>query len=499
MANRYSIGRYWKLKQLERNMANASCYSEWHKYACQHDRVSGAEEWKLREHCDLYDARQIKKRYKALQLTISEGDLEEVLFALNEGIHGNMGGMGSTALYRQSKLGTKSLIDNYVNLIITALKLIADAPESAIHTDDKLAFFRRASHCYGRSALSLSGGAGLIYFHHGVVDTLLQHKILPNVLSGASAGAWMAAQIGTRSDAELKDYFINKRYEMDSGISLKEVFGVARGRGRADIENARDDVIDSFVDNLTFQEAFEHTGRYINISVAPVERHQRSRLLNAIASPNVTIRSAVKASSSIPGLLDPVELEAKDSRGRVKPYLRSRRWYDGSMAEDLPFKRLSRIYGVNHYIVSMINPVATPFLAADSGTGTGSLSHSARTLVNVAFKEALQTTRRWLSPVTLGLFDPAFATLHHLVNQDYVGDINIVLDGASISRGNTRFVYQKNEIQELIRAGQRATWPKLDQIKNSVCISREIDEILQNLDQSVATEQHARYRTHMIM
>lgn len=499
MAAGYSLTRRWKLRKLEQLMRNANSFSDWQEMAAKHDRMSGAEEWKQREHCDLYDARQIRKRYKALRQALDDGDMEEVLFALNEGIHGNMAGMGNRALYRQAKLGTKVLIDDYVNLIIKALKLIADVPESQLPIDEKLNFFRRASHCYGRSALALSGGAGLIYFHHGVVDTLLKHDLLPNVISGASAGAWTAAQIGTRSEAELTDYFLHKRYEFEEGIRLGDIFGISRGKGRADLENERDDVIDSFVENMTFQEAFEHTGRYINVSVAPVERHQRSRLLNAIASPNVTIRSAIKASCSVPGLAEPVELEAKDSRGRTKPYLRSRRWYDGSLAEDLPFKRLSRMYGINHYIVSMINPVARPFLAADPNSSSDSLAKSARTLLNAGFQESLQTTRRWLSPVTLGLFDPLFATLHHLTNQDYVGDINIVLDSAHVFKGNTLFNYRENDIERLIAAGQRETWPKLEQIKNSVRISRVIDDILQNLDKSAVTRQHERYNAHMVM
>ena len=45
--------------------------------------------------------------------------------------------------------------------------------------------------------------------------------------------------------------------------------------------------IERNIPNMTFQEACEKTGRYINISIAPHESYQKSRLLNAIASPNV--------------------------------------------------------------------------------------------------------------------------------------------------------------------------------------------------------------------
>src|SRR5690606_14120896 len=92
---------------------------------------------------------------------------------------------------------------------------------------------------------------------------------------------------------------------------------------------------------------------------------QTSRLMNAITSPNVYIRSAIDASSAVPGLLPTVTLYAKGADGKPKPYLPTRKWVDGSFAEDLPTKRLSRLYGVNHYIVSMINP-ASMFFTNDS-------------------------------------------------------------------------------------------------------------------------------------
>ncbi len=40
-------------------------------------------------------------------------------------------------------------------------------------------------------------------------------------------------------------------------------------------------LIARMVPNMTFQEAYEKTGRLISISVAPAELHQTSRLLNA--------------------------------------------------------------------------------------------------------------------------------------------------------------------------------------------------------------------------
>lgn len=490
----------FELKSLERSMRSAESYVHWRQLAEKHDALSGARQWKERRDSKLFDARQIHNRYHRLRARCEEGASEEILFALNEGIHGNMGGMGNAALYERSRLGTKRLIEDYVATICEALKKVAVAPGSDIPFADKLDFFRRASHCFGRSALALSGGSGLIYFHHGVVHSLLEAGLLPKVMSGSSAGAWMCAQIGTRTDEELRDYFLHKRYNFDHGLSRMEMLALFSGRNRSVIEKERDEVIDAFVGNMTFQEAFEHTGRYINISIAPFERHQTSRLMNAIASPSVTIRSAVRASSSVPGMVDPVMLEAKDSRGNIIPYLRHRLWVDGSFAEDLPFKRMSRLFGVNHFIVSMINPMAVPFLRHDPKTEPDSISKSLRSLYFQGLKETIKTARRWTSPGERNPADTVLGTIYKLMNQDYSGDINIFMKTSQIRPRHVVFRHRDEEdIHELVLAGQRACWPKLDRIRIGTAISAVVDELLETLEQEAMHNAHGSSREHMTL
>jgi TAG lipase / steryl ester hydrolase / phospholipase A2 / LPA acyltransferase len=490
----------WEMKKLERSMGRAGDQAHWRELAAEHDRVSGADSWRQREDGELFDARQIRSRYHRLRERCEEGDTEEVLFALNEGIHGNMGGMGKPILYKQSKLGTKVLIEDYVSTLEYALRQVAAAPEAEIPFDDKLDFFRRASHCFGRSALTLSGGSGLIYFHHGVVHSLLEADLLPKVISGSSAGAWMCAQLGTMNDEQLRNHFLHKRYDFNNDLSAGEMLGLLSGRNRSEVENERDEVIDAFVGNQTFQEAYEHTGRYINISIAPYERHQTSRLMNAIASPNVTIRSAVRASSSVPGMVEPVGLEAKDSRGRIKPYLRNRLWVDGSFSEDLPFKRLSRLFGVNHYIVSMINPMAVPFLREDPKTAPDSVRKSMRSLYFQALKESIKTARRWAAPGIRNRADAMLGMVYQLMDQDYSGDINIVMNTAQIRPRHLTFNYKgEDDIQGLIQAGQRAAWPKIDQIRNATLVSRVVDELLTELEQDAVANKHTTHKAHMTL
>ena len=91
----------------------------------------------------------------------ARSDHQGLLYALNEGIHGNMGGMGKGVLYRMAKSGTKRLIEDYIDEIDASLKLLAELDDSEIPAQQKMDFFYRANICFGRSALMLSGGGVL--------------------------------------------------------------------------------------------------------------------------------------------------------------------------------------------------------------------------------------------------------------------------------------------------------------------------------------------------
>ena len=470
-------------QELRQRMQDATSYQEWHSAALALDNMSGAEEWRQRDASEFYDYHDIRNRYEQLQTLLAEKNHQELLYVLNEGIHGNMSGMGRPILYDRALTGTKRLIDNYVNAIAEALKTIAESPSNQISLQDRVDFFRRASHCFGRSALMLSGGGGLIYSHHGVVQTLIEQDLLPNVISGASAGAWVSALLAMYTNNELKSgFFEHYRYAMPEQLNpLKVLAGMESGVSPLTVKQQ---AMDGINNTMTFQEAYEHTGRYINISIAPAERHQNSRLMNAITSPNVYIRSAMDASGSVPGVVPPVTLYAKGANGKPKPYLPSRKWVDGSVAEDLPAKRLSRLFGVNHYIVSMINPLAVPFVGDPKlRPGKGFLS-LAGSMVTGTAADMLKELEVYLTRFGGSFISPAVLVAHSVLNQSYTGDVNIILEKKNFSWRNVLFGYRNDqEIENLILAGKRNTWPKLAMIRNATMIARELDSILELLDQ----------------
>ena len=415
-----------KLKSLERSMLKCDDYAQWREAAMQHDELSGARRWREVDHTNQYDYAQIRLRLDRLRSLRARNDYHGLLYTLNEGIHGNMGGMGRSSLYRRARFGTKRLIEQYIDEVDDSLRFLAELDCEEITVQEKLDFFYRANICYGRSALMLSGGGVLGFYHLGVVKTMLEEGLLPRVISGSSAGAIVAGVVATHNEEELRHFYdpanVHFEAEREAGVYSRMFLGANPQIDVGDLEQ----IVARLMPDLTFQEAYEKTGRQVSITVAPAEPHQRSRLLNAITSPNVFIRSAVMASCAVPGVFPPVMLMGKNSHGEAQPYLPTRRWVDGSIADDLPAKRLSRLYSTNHYIVSMVNPIATPFLSKDEKQSTlrsalGSLGVGVgRELLNFYRGMVQKQGDNWPR------FNMLMNGVHALIDQEYSGDINII-------------------------------------------------------------------------
>ena len=151
-------------RKLEKAMDQAGSYEEWQEAALAFDTAKGFDRWRIRDSSTQYDNVSIRIRLDSLQSMRARHDYRGLLFTLNEGIHGNMGGMGKSALYERAMFGTKKLIVYYVEEIVGALELLASPEVEEISFEEKLEFFRRAHHCFGRSAMMMSGSGMLLYF-----------------------------------------------------------------------------------------------------------------------------------------------------------------------------------------------------------------------------------------------------------------------------------------------------------------------------------------------
>ena len=86
-------------------------------------------------------------------------------------------------------------------------------------------FFRKARRAFGNTALCLSGGAGMGHYHWGVVHALLHEDLLPNIISGTSAGAVVASFICTRYPPPLLSYVAVRVVSCVSCVSLTSLAG----------------------------------------------------------------------------------------------------------------------------------------------------------------------------------------------------------------------------------------------------------------------------------
>jgi NTE family protein len=193
-----------KQLQAKRALKGAGSYQEWRQVAEAYDKRKGLDRWRRRDHSQQYDYVSIRTRLDRLRSLKARREDRGLLYTLNEGIHGNMGGMGRAGLYGHALSGTKLLIEDYIEEIVHTLEHLAGEDAGDISPEEKLDFFRRASHCFGHTAFMMSGSGSLLYFHMGVARALFEADLLPTVMSGSSGGSIVGSIVCSHTDDELR-------------------------------------------------------------------------------------------------------------------------------------------------------------------------------------------------------------------------------------------------------------------------------------------------------
>ncbi len=465
-------------RKYENELASANSYDEWLQAAESLDQLDGMDKWREEDGSDLYDHKLIASRTSLLRRLRRKTDYDQLVFRLREEIHGNLGNMANPSLYQHARAGTKILINSYLDEVTAALNLLCDSDVTSLPPSEKRRFFNRAARSFGRSALLLSGGASLGLFHIGVIEELMGQHLLPQVITGASVGSIIGGFLATHTDEELEQALtpdeMNYHWVRVFGLS-----NVIKGDGVLDPRQLRRS-IDRNIQDLTFLEAYEKTGRILNISVSPADPHQFPRLLNYLSSPNVLIRQAALASSAIPGLFPPVQLRARNFEGKSGAYMPQSRWIDGSVHEDIPKEKVNRQHNVNHYIVSQINPHVVPFLSDDIER-TGLFPF----LQDVVVKGPMVQVEHVLDMVHRHFDVPGLGSIikkaHAIVGQNYSGDITIYPTREEFHFSKMFSNVSKEVADRLIEAGRRATWPRIERIRNTTQISRTFSDCLDRL------------------
>lgn len=318
-------------------------------------------------------------------------------------------------------------------------------------------------------------------YHIGVVKALFEEGLLPQVVSGTSAGSLIAALLCSLSNDELpqlfKPPFCGLGTYVDVPLWRKFVHLLTKGVFMD--MNQWEKYVRERLGDITFKEAYEKTGRILNISVASTKRFEVPTLLNYITAPNVVIYSAVCASCALPLVFKPVNLLAKDREGKISFYHSPDiKWRDGSIGADLPMRRLAELFAVNHFIVSQVNPHVAPFLRHTETKRSG-----VRSTLLYFLKSELRHRTKQLAE--LGLIRGFLSTIEPVVLQTYHGDITIV---PPFVWKNYGYLFSKPDdsfISLCIDIGCRNTWTRIPLIKNHLAIEQCLENCCERLKRIV--------------
>ncbi|KAG5947214.1 hypothetical protein E4U59_001726 [Claviceps monticola] len=379
-------------EMLRRNMRSASTYREWVAAARELDAFLGRQTWKEENEFAYYDSKTVKRVWDQLKKLRVEAEAQEGKTEKSNGEHrtaienlkslveacvkNNFVGVENARLYSQTYYGTKNLVQNFVDEVERSIEMLIKSKR--LEAEEKRLLFKHVHANYGRTALCLSGGASFAYYHLGLVRGMLDADLLPDVITGTSGGALIAALVATRTNDELKKLLIPALSDRINACREPATVWIPRWWKTG----ARFDSVDWAKrcswwtrGSLTFREAYERTGRILNVTCVPADPHSPTILCNYLTSPDCVIWSAVLASAAVPGILNPVVLMMKTRDGTLIPYSFGHKWKDGSLRTDIPIKALNTHFNVNFTIVSQVNPHVNLFFFSSRGSVGHPVTH----------------------------------------------------------------------------------------------------------------------------
>ncbi|KAI0169432.1 patatin-domain-containing protein [Hypoxylon sp. FL1284] len=486
---------------LSARLQSAESHKEWDAAAHELDILEGNEEWKSETSTGDYNPDLLRARLRELDDARANCDMRAMMHLIRTSLSRDLGGMGNIDLYRHSHCGTKKLIERYVESTLQTIVTLVEKCSRHLPDDlgpkDLLDAMLYARQSFGRSALLLSGGGTFGMTHIGVLKAMFDARLLPRIISGASAGSIVCSVVCSRTDDEIPqlldefphgDLAVFEEEGNEDGV-LGHLRRLLTEGSWSDIKHLTR-VMRDLLGDITFQEAYNRTRRICNICVSSASIYELPRLLNYVTAPNVMIWSAVAASCSVPLIFSAAPLLIKNpmtgehSTWNPTPQM----WIDGSVDNDLPMTRLAEMFNVNHFIVSQVNPHVVPFLAKDDAPyPPENARHQVmykedsdwfQTITTLAKSEALH---RMQFLAEIGIFPTLVSKLRSILSQKYSGDINIL---PAMGLWDLPKVLKNPTTEFMIRScllGERATWPKLSRIRDRCAIELALDRAVHAL------------------
>ena len=494
------------ISDLSSQKKHAISYDQWNDIASRLDDLTGLSEWKTIDESSLYNYKLLQDLTIRMRHLRTTHDYHRLLYLIRTKWVRNLGNMNNVNLYRHSHTGTKQIIHDYLEesqAVLTAL-----IHQSNMNDHYLLGILQQTRRNIGRTALVLSGGSTFGLFHIGVLAALFESDLMPKVISGRSAGAIVASIFCVHTTQEIPSLLTNvlnmefNIFNDDNSKSPNENLLIKISRfcqnGTWFNNQPLINTMLSFLGNLTFREAYNKTGKILNITVSPASIYEQPKLLNNLTAPNVLIWSAVCASCSLPGVFPSTPLFEKDPHtGKIKEWgatnlhLSNMKFMDGSVDNDMPISRLSEMFNVDHIIACQVNIHVFPLLKFSNTCVGGEIEKEItarfRNQVTKIFKFFSDETIHFLDILKELEFHPYLMTkLKHLFLQQYSGNVTILPDLSMVGQFHEVL---KNPSQLFLlhqtTLGARATWPKISMIQNNCGQEFALDKAITFLKEKI--------------
>ncbi|CAI1659056.1 hypothetical protein SEUBUCD646_0M04520 [Saccharomyces eubayanus] len=376
---------YEAIKKLD----ECDTYQMWCQQASVVDEITGANLWRRNFFSRRYDFNSVIEQYTILENTLREENFDivkEKFSTTGPCMLRNFAGIGDKKLFTKSLMGTKQLIEQYLTRILEGLDMLNT------QTLTPTSFFQRCKLSLGTTALILQGGSLFGLFHLGVIKGLLLQDLMPNIISGSSMGACVASLFGCLSNEQLKQLLTD-----DNLLSIiKNDVELLKSCGYGNLEQHLN--LGTLIQNLihhgysqdvylfirfvmkyivkekTFEEVYQITGKVFNIVIHPTDK-SCPNLLNYVTTPNVLIKSAIECSLGSGVISQDTSLLCKNLENEIEPFLNINKdkqvkfltpenATNPSITES-PYTRLTELFNVNNFIVSLARPYLAPLVVND--------------------------------------------------------------------------------------------------------------------------------------
>ena len=177
------------------------------------------------------------------------------------------------------------------------------------------------------------------------------------------------------------------------------------------------------------------------------------------------MRDVVLASCAVPFVFDAVALRKRRADGEVIAANVGRRWVDGSLYADVPAAALREAYGVEHCIVSMVNPFIAPFVTDPAVDGP--VFHE---WTQATFAAGRAVARGWLAAGQafwsgIPAMSAALEASQRMLSQDYEADILLTPVAPLASAAGMFDAPGADRVAALAAEGESRTRARLAQVR----------------------------------